>query len=276
VDVRGLVARGVRHVRRRRRSRHRTAGPGVGGGRRHGSASAPWPWMRQWSCCGAWDHVSTVESEAMTLYVYWQERLRLGGYTGQDAAFRALEDAWPRCAGISARRASHGATSTGCSGCTPVARSRSAMMRRACPCRAQRVDRRHLPLHHAARPGRPASYGVSGHTWVSVAELAPRGPVPFHRAVRPERGSGFPSFLRPGAALRTRPAEAGMVYAHDLRPCRAVLSPGRPAMAPRRAAAGQPAHARRQHDAMIETQDAGGRMVTCGAECSRGNTHQRR
>ena len=40
----------------------------------------------------SWDHVADAESEAATLYILWQERLRTGAYTGEYARFRAMED----------------------------------------------------------------------------------------------------------------------------------------------------------------------------------------
>jgi acyl-homoserine-lactone acylase len=39
----------------------------------------------------AWDHVASVESEAATLFVLWQEHLTSGEYIGDLARFRALE-----------------------------------------------------------------------------------------------------------------------------------------------------------------------------------------
>ena len=39
----------------------------------------------------SWDHVAGAESEAATLYILWQERLRSGAYTGEYARFRAME-----------------------------------------------------------------------------------------------------------------------------------------------------------------------------------------
>jgi penicillin amidase len=38
-----------------------------------------------------WDQVASVESEATTVFVLWQEQLRSGAYTGELARFRALE-----------------------------------------------------------------------------------------------------------------------------------------------------------------------------------------
>ena len=39
----------------------------------------------------AWDHVASVESEAATLFVLWQEQLKSGAYIGDLARFHALE-----------------------------------------------------------------------------------------------------------------------------------------------------------------------------------------
>ncbi|CAN5643522.1 acylase [soil metagenome] len=46
----------------------------------------------------AWDGISTTDSEAMTLFVLWQEQLRSGDYTGELIHFRAMEDVVARLA----------------------------------------------------------------------------------------------------------------------------------------------------------------------------------
>ncbi|HSJ07754.1 MAG TPA: penicillin acylase family protein [Longimicrobiales bacterium] len=120
-----------------------------------------------------WDHRSTIESTAMTLYVVWQERLRAGD-GGAFAAFRALEDAVARLRrDFSSVRVAWGDINrlqrTHTSGREPF-----------------RDDVPSFPVPGAeawtgvifrfTAPATPSGrrYGVSGHTWVSVVELGPQ------------------------------------------------------------------------------------------------------
>jgi acyl-homoserine-lactone acylase len=122
----------------------------------------------------AWDHVSTVDSEAMTVYVYWQERLRAGGYTGEHAAFRALEDA------AATLRRDFGSLNVAWGAVNRLQRVHTSG---AAPFSDEAPS---LPVPGAdgwtgvifrftTEPGPDGRrrYGVSGHTWVSVAELGP-------------------------------------------------------------------------------------------------------
>jgi acyl-homoserine-lactone acylase len=182
-----------------------------------------------------WHHVSTVESEAMTLYVYWQERLRAGGYTGQDAAFRALEDA------VALLRRDFGSTR--------VAWGDVNRLQRVHTSGAEPFsdDEPSLPVPGAegwtgvifrftTHPGPDGRrrYGVSGHTWVSVAELAPqvrsRSIVQFGQSADPASRHFFDQ-----APLYARGQLKPAWFTHTDFGAHAVRAyhPGRPDMAPR-------------------------------------------
>jgi acyl-homoserine-lactone acylase len=122
----------------------------------------------------SWDGISTIESEAMTLFVVWQERLRSGSFDdGPFAAFRALEDATGRLQrDFGSERVAWG----------EVNRLQRIHTSGAEPFRA---DAPSLPIPGAndwtgvifrfTAPPVPGGrrYGRSGHTWVSVVELGP-------------------------------------------------------------------------------------------------------
>jgi acyl-homoserine-lactone acylase len=137
----------------------------------------------------AWDRVSRTDSEAMTLFVLWQERLRTGEYTGAYPLLRALEDVVARLErDFGSARVAWGEIN-----------------------RLQRIhtsgegefseDPPSLPV--AGAPGWTGTlfafstragpqgrrYGISGHSWVSVVELAPeirsRSIVPFGQSADP-------------------------------------------------------------------------------------------
>jgi acyl-homoserine-lactone acylase len=119
-----------------------------------------------------WDHRSTVESEAMTLYVVWQERLR-AGEGGAFAAFRALEDAVTRLQrDFSSVRVPWGHINrlqrVHTSGREPF---RDDVPSFAVPGAEAWTG----VIFRFTAPATPSGrrYGVSGHTWVSVVELGP-------------------------------------------------------------------------------------------------------
>jgi acyl-homoserine-lactone acylase len=122
----------------------------------------------------AWDRVSTTESEAMTVFVLWQERFRSAGYTGRHAAFRALEDA------VAALRRDFGTPHVAWGDVNRLQRIHSS------GAEPFRDDAPSLPVPGAdswtgvifrftTQPGPDGRrrYGVSGHTWVSIVELRP-------------------------------------------------------------------------------------------------------
>jgi len=119
-----------------------------------------------------WDRVSTVESTGMTLFMYWQERLRSGDFTGAYARFRAFEDA------VAAVQRDHGTLDVAWGELNRLQRPRQ-------PGRPPVFNDDHHSLPIAGAPGwtgaifaftssRPDGlarrYGTSGHTWVSVVE----------------------------------------------------------------------------------------------------------
>jgi acyl-homoserine-lactone acylase len=119
-----------------------------------------------------WDHRSTVESEAMTLYVAWQERLRPGG-GGAFPAFRALEEAVTRLQrDFSSVRVPWGHINrlqrVHTSGREPF---RDDVPSFAVPGAEGWTG----VIFRFTAPAIPSGrrYGVSGHTWVSVVELGP-------------------------------------------------------------------------------------------------------
>jgi acyl-homoserine-lactone acylase len=136
----------------------------------------------------AWDRVSTIESEAMTLFILWQERWRSGEYTGEFQRFAAMEDALARL--------EHDR------GSTRVAWGDVNRLQRVRVDGAASFNEDH---HSLPVPGGPAwaglvfnveatpagrqRFGTSGHSWVSVVELAPnvraRAVVPFGQSADP-------------------------------------------------------------------------------------------
>jgi acyl-homoserine-lactone acylase len=169
-----------------------------------------------------WDRVSTTESEAMTVYVFWQERLRANG-SGPAARFRALEEA------VAALRRDHG-----------TVRVPWGVVNRL-----QRVhtsgtepfdeDAPSLPVPGAEGwtgvifrftavpgPGGRQRFGRSGHTWVSVTELAPevrsRAVVQFGQSADPRSPHHFdqaPLYVR--GELRDAPFTADAARAAAVR-----------------------------------------------------------
>jgi acyl-homoserine-lactone acylase len=138
----------------------------------------------------SWDRVATAESEATTLFVLWQERLRSGAFTGPHAQFRALEDV------VLELRQHFGSALVPWGEVNRLQRVHSSGRE---PFSAEAPS---LPVAGApawagvifafdAVPG-PAGrrYGVSGHGWVSAVELAPgavrsRSVVPFGQSADP-------------------------------------------------------------------------------------------
>jgi acyl-homoserine-lactone acylase len=122
----------------------------------------------------SWDLVATLESEATTLYVLWQERLRSGAYAGQHGQFRAMED-------VVAQLRQHfgrGLVPWGevnrlqrvhTSGAEPFSSERPSLPVPGAPGWAGVI------FAFSAEPGPDGRrYGTSGHTWVSVVELSPQ------------------------------------------------------------------------------------------------------
>ncbi|HSJ23572.1 MAG TPA: penicillin acylase family protein [Longimicrobiales bacterium] len=136
----------------------------------------------------SWDRVATVASEATTLFILWQERLRSGDFTGEYAQFRALEDVvaelnrnfgralvpWGEVNRLQRVHTSGGDPARG-----------EAFPGQPVGGESLGGERPSLPVPGApgwagvifAFSAQPAAdgrrYGVSGHTWVSVVELAP-------------------------------------------------------------------------------------------------------
>jgi acyl-homoserine-lactone acylase len=121
----------------------------------------------------AWDRVSTVTSTEMTLFMTWQERIRTGEYEGAYGRFRALEDA------VALMQRDHGSTEVEWGSVNRLQRPPIA------PVPAFNDDHHSLPVAGAPGwtgvifafagrqpPGSVRRYGTSGHTWVSVVELA--------------------------------------------------------------------------------------------------------
>jgi acyl-homoserine-lactone acylase len=123
----------------------------------------------------SWDGMASVESVETTLYILWQERLRSGAFTGALAEFQALEDV------VQHLRQHFGRTLVPWGEVNRLQRVHTSGQE---PFRA---DAPSLPVPGApgwsgtifafvAQPGPEGRrYGVSGHTWVSVVELAPGG-----------------------------------------------------------------------------------------------------
>lgn len=121
----------------------------------------------------AWDRVSTVDSEEMTLFVTWQERLRSGEQDGAYARFRAFENALDRM------RSVHDTIW--------VSWGSVNRLQRPPLSRVPTFNDDHHSLAVAGAPGwtgmifafysqrQPGTlkrYGTMGHTWVSTVELA--------------------------------------------------------------------------------------------------------
>jgi acyl-homoserine-lactone acylase len=122
----------------------------------------------------SWNGVATVESAATTLFVLWQERLRLGLHDGAHGQFRALEDV------VAELRRDFGRV------LVPWGEVNRLQRVHTSGSEPFRDDQPSLPVAGApgwagvifsfyAQPGPGVRrYGTRGHTWVSVAELAPQ------------------------------------------------------------------------------------------------------
>jgi acyl-homoserine-lactone acylase len=182
----------------------------------------------------SWDHVSSIESEAMTLYVLWQERLRLGEYRGEYARFRALEDAvarlerdWGtalvRWGDVNRLQRVH------TSGVEPFSDAAPSLPVAGGPGWAGMVFR----FQAVQGPARQR-FGVSGHAWVSVVELRPdgirsRAVVPFGQSADPASPHFFDQApLYASGELRTAWFARDDVMAN----ARRVYHPGAPGHAP--------------------------------------------
>jgi acyl-homoserine-lactone acylase len=120
-----------------------------------------------------WDRVATLESEATTLFILWQERLRSGEFTGRHAEFRAMEEV------VGHLRRHFG------SALVPWGEVNRLQRVHTSGAEPFRSDAPSLPVVGApgwagtifafvAEPGPDGRrYGVSGNTWVSIVELAP-------------------------------------------------------------------------------------------------------
>lgn len=123
----------------------------------------------------SWDGVASLDSEETTFFILWQERLRSGAFTGPQAQFRAMED-------VVAHLREHFGTVMVPWG--EVNRLQRVHTGGEEPFSAEMPS---LPVAGApgwagvifafnATPGPGGRrFGVSGHTWVSVVELAPTG-----------------------------------------------------------------------------------------------------
>jgi acyl-homoserine-lactone acylase len=121
----------------------------------------------------SWDGMASVESVETTLFILWQERLRSGAFTGSYAEFEAME-------AVVAHLQQH-------FGRTLVPWGEVNRLQRVHTSGREpfRADAPSLPVSgvpgwagaiftFVAEPGPDGRrYGVSGHTWVSVVELAP-------------------------------------------------------------------------------------------------------
>jgi acyl-homoserine-lactone acylase len=122
----------------------------------------------------SWDGVATVESGATTLFVLWQERLRMGRHDGAHGQFRALEDV------VAELRREFGSV------LVPWGEVNRLQRVHTSGSEPFRDDQPSLPVAGApgwagvifsfyAEPGSGVRrYGTRGHSWVSVAELAPQ------------------------------------------------------------------------------------------------------
>jgi penicillin amidase len=132
----------------------------------------------------SWDHVAGVESEAATLFVLWQERVRAGGYSGEYARFRAMEDVLARL------ERDRGSATVAWGDVNRLQRVRSSEGE------LFSQDRLSLPVGGApawtgstftfsarAMAESGTRYGVAGTRWIGAAELGPdvrfRSVVPF-------------------------------------------------------------------------------------------------
>jgi acyl-homoserine-lactone acylase len=143
----------------------------------------------------AWDYTSSIESEAMTIYVLWQERLRSGYYTGAYPQLRALEDA------VDELQRHFGTSRVQWGDINRLQRVHTSGNE------PFRTDLPSLPI-----PGAPGwtgtifsfytedgpqgrRYGTRGHTWVSTVQLAPqimsRSVVQFGQSADPQSPHWF-------------------------------------------------------------------------------------
>ncbi|MGH7464959.1 MAG: penicillin acylase family protein, partial [Longimicrobiales bacterium] len=138
----------------------------------------------------AWDHVAEADSEAATLFVLWQERLRSGGYEGDYAQFRAMEDV------VAALERDWGSSTVAWGEINRLQRVRSnegvvfSDQRESLPVPGAPIWGGSIftfnaqPVEGAAR-----RYGVSGTRWIAAAELGTdvrfRSIVPFGQSADP-------------------------------------------------------------------------------------------
>jgi acyl-homoserine-lactone acylase len=136
-----------------------------------------------------WDRISTVASEAMTLFVLWQERVRSGGFRGEFASFRALEGVVARLErDFGSAAVPWGAINrlqrVHTSGAAPFSDDAPSLPVAGGPPWAGMI----FSFQSAPGPGR-LRYGTSGHSWVSVVELRPdirsSSVVPFGQSADP-------------------------------------------------------------------------------------------
>jgi acyl-homoserine-lactone acylase len=137
----------------------------------------------------AWDGVATVESEATTLFVLWQERLRTGAFAGTHPQFRALEEV------VQALEVDFGTARV------PWGDSNRLQRVQIGGREAFAADAPSLPVPGAPRwtgvifafdtepPPRGVRFGTHGTAWVSVVELGvevrSRSVVPFGQSADP-------------------------------------------------------------------------------------------
>jgi acyl-homoserine-lactone acylase len=143
----------------------------------------------------SWDRVASTESVETTLYVLWQERLRSGAYTGAYVQFRALEDV------VDELRHNFGSALVPWGDVNRLQRflggggeGRSEVP--SLPVRGVPGWTGSIFAFEAVPGPRGRRYGVSGHTWVSIVELAPggvqsRSVVPFGQSADPESAHWF-------------------------------------------------------------------------------------
>jgi acyl-homoserine-lactone acylase len=122
-----------------------------------------------------WDRRGTIESEAMTLFILWQEQLRAGSYADEYGRFRAFEDA---IAGLErdwgSARVAWGEVNrlqrVHTSGTEPFSDDRPSLPVPGAPGWSGVI----FSFQAERAPAGRRRYGRSGHSWVSVVELAPQ------------------------------------------------------------------------------------------------------
>lgn len=144
----------------------------------------------------AWDRVAAVESTPTTLFMLWQEHLRGAAVTGELRRFRALEET------LAELRRDWGAElvpwgevnrlqRVHTSGREPFSDDEPSLPVAGAPGFAGVIFR----FEARRSPGTRRRYGTSGHTWVSVVELAPevrsRSVVTFGQSAHPESPHWF-------------------------------------------------------------------------------------